>query len=153
MSLEKVKQVKADKPFKPADLIVYGVVLLLAAALAAAVYLAPSGGKPQGITVTVGDETVFDYDFSKNEAVKISGCCEVEYGDKITVKITAGGGYNVIEIDRLNRSVKVTDADCRSRECVFTAAITDNRGVIYCSPHRMRIQPYGFRDGGKDVTA
>ncbi|MDE5729708.1 MAG: NusG domain II-containing protein [Clostridia bacterium] len=67
--------------------------------------------------------------------------------NSLKIKVTANGGYNVIEIDKAERSVKVTEADCGKRDCVYTAAITDNSGMIYCSPHKLRILPYDFDSG------
>lgn len=64
--------------------------------------------------------------------------------NSLKIKITANGGYNVVEINIKERAVKVTEADCGKRDCVYTAAITNSSGMIYCSPHKLRILPYDF---------
>ncbi len=64
--------------------------------------------------------------------------------NKLVIKIISNGGYNVACIDTKERTVKVIEADCGKRDCVYTAAITDSGGMIYCSPHQLRILPFDF---------
>ena len=86
---------------------------------------------------------VYEYDFGKGEISRSSAVETLsEDGGVITLKVTAGGGYNVVEIGR--DSVKVTEADCPKKDCVFTSAIKDNGGIIYCLSHGLKIIPANY---------
>lgn len=144
MSLKKVQQVKKDRGFKPADLIVYGLIAALVAALFIAVFATRDTSPLSGVRVYVGAEVVFEYNFSSGEYSAAEGV-EVTHGDVIGVRIEVDGGYNVLEINPSARTAKVTQADCRGQDCVHTPAITDNSGIIYCSPHGVKIVPFGLK--------
>ena len=118
MSLRKVAQVKNDKGFKIWDLIIYGAVILLAAALFIAVFATRNTDPLSGVKISVRDgvfsgyKVVFEYGFN-SEPVYDSEAVEVEVkGDilKVTVK-THGGGFNIIEIDKRARTATLTDAN------------------------------------------
>ncbi len=146
MSLKKVTQVKADKGFKIWDLIVYGAVALIIAAIFLAVFLTKDDSPLKGVRIYTQDAAVFEYDFQSGEYKNLSPESVTVEEDESAIKITvsAGGGYNVVFIDLKEKSVKVTEADCGKRDCVYTAAITDSSGMIYCSPHKLRILPFDY---------
>ncbi len=150
MSLKKVEQVKGDKLFRLADLIIYGVIAALAAALFFALFLTRDGGDLRGIRIYVRDKIVFEYDFEENSYEIKDGCAEIteKSGDVLILKITAENGYNIVRIDGSARSVSVTEADCRSRDCVHTPPIADNGSIIYCSPHFLLIEPFNRTEDG-----
>ncbi|MCM1236817.1 MAG: NusG domain II-containing protein [Ruminococcus flavefaciens] len=153
MSLKKVGQVKADKGFKIWDLVVYGVIAVLVVALFIVVFTTRDTSPLSGVRISVKNEVVYEYDFGKGEISKNGEYAEVlsENSEKLILKITAGGGYNVVEIDK-GGAVKVTEADCGKGDCVFTPQIKDNGGIIYCSPHGLKIVPYDFDiDGGNII--
>lgn len=148
MSLKKVEQAKQDKGFRKGDLVVYGVLALLIAATFLALFLVRDTSPLQGIDVYIDNELVLEYSFEE-DAPKISSgtdCAEIvrNDGEMLVIRFSCGGGYNVVEIDKTLRSVAVTDADCASKECVAMRNITDNSGIIYCSPHRLMILPGGY---------
>lgn len=151
MSLKKVTEVKADKGFKFWDLAVYGAVILIIAVIFLAVFLTKDTSPLKGVKIYSDEALVFEYDFETAEYKNSSPeSVTVESAENVLkIKVTANGGYNVVEIDKNERSVKVTEADCGKRDCVYTAAVTDNGGMIYCSPHKLRILPYDFE---KDDT-
>ena len=160
MSLKKVESVKADKGFKLPDLIVYGVIILLVAVLFIAVFATRNTDPFQGVKVYVNQQAVMSYDFNKGglkglEVTAKDGSVEVPESvtDSVfTVKVNVGDGYNVIRIDQSARSVKIIEANCGTRDCVHTRAVENNNGIIFCSPHRLRIIPFNFEvedDGGK----
>ena len=160
MSLKKVESVKSDKGFKLADLIIYGAIILLVAALFIAVFATRNTDPFQGVKVYVNQQAVLSYDFNKGglkglEVTAKDGSVEVPegvVGDIFTVKVRVGEeGYNIIRIDQSARSVKIIEANCGTRDCVHTRAIENNNGIIFCSPHRLRIIPFDFEvedDGG-----
>ncbi|MDE6356623.1 MAG: NusG domain II-containing protein [Clostridia bacterium] len=180
MSLKKVTQVKADKGFKIWDLIIYGAVALIIAVIFIAVFVTRDASPLKGVKIYTDEVLVFEYNFTDGEyknyspqtvviiekplAVQSVGSHVILHDppvilrlaeespaeNTLKIKVTANGGYNVIEIDKAERSVKITEADCGKRDCVYTAAITDNSGMIYCSPHKLRILPYDF-DAGDNI--
>ncbi len=151
MSLKKVAQVKNDKGFKIWDLIIYGAVILLAAALFIAVFATRNTDPLSGVKISVRDgvfsgyKVVFEYGFN-SEPVYDSEAVEVEVkGDilKVTVK-THGGGFNIIEINKRARTATVTDANCKSRRCVYTPTIKDNNRDIHCDTHGLKVEPFAY---------
>jgi len=144
MSLKKVTQVKADKGFKIWDLVVYGAVLIIIAAIFLAVFLTKDESPLKGVRIYVQDTAVFEYDFQSGEYKNAESVAVEKEENGLKITVSAGGGYNVVFIDLKEKSVKVTEADCGKRDCVYTAAITDNGGMIYCSPHKLRILPFDF---------
>ncbi len=152
MSLKKVGQVKADRGFKIWDLLVYGIIILIAAVLFVVVFTTRDTSPLTGIRIYSANDVVFEYNFVKSEYTVLDETC-VEVTDDgeefllITLRFD-GGGYNCVEIDKRG-SVKVTSADCGKKDCTYSPEIKDNSGMIYCLPHRLKILPYGFDvDGG-----
>ncbi len=148
MSLKKVGQAKKDKGFKVFDLIVYGVIIIIIAALFIAVFATRDAGDLKGIRVSINNVAVFEYDFGTDCANILvdDGSVEItENGEKkLIVSITAGDGdYNVMTVDKIGKSVSVTDANCRGKECVYLPPIKDNSRMIFCAPHRLIIEPSG----------
>lgn len=146
MSLNKVTEVKADKGFKIRDLAVYGAVILIIAVIFIAVFVTRDTSPLKGVKIYTDEVLVFEYNFTngeyKNSSLETVTVTPAE--NSLKIKITANGGYNVVEINTKERTVKVTEADCGKRDCVYTAAITNSSGMIYCSPHKLRILPYDF---------
>lgn len=155
MSLKKIDEVKRDRGFKIRDLIIYAVIALAVAAVFLSVFLTRDRAGLSGISVSVNDATVFEYDFSTRsydiaDETRVVG---LDYdGDVLYVKIACDNGYNIISIDVNRREAGVSDADCRGKDCLYQK-ITDKSGIIYCSPHRLRVIPYEFEgdDGNIEV--
>lgn len=142
MSLKKVKKVKEDRGFKPADLIIYGLIAVLVAALFIAVFASRDTSPLSGVRVYAGGDVVFEYDFNSKEYKAHGDNVTVTDGEVLKVRVDINGGYNIIEINPSARTAKVAEADCRGQDCVHTPAITDNSGIIYCSPHGLKIEPF-----------
>lgn len=161
MSLGKIDQIKSDKPFKLPDLIIYAIIVLLAAAVLAVIFTVRDNGALDGIQILSRRVEVFEYDFSKDEyslfdrTFEKAGVADIEItdGDILTVKITlSGGDYNTVAIDKKARSAYVTEANCRTHDCVSTPAIKDSGGIIYCSLHLLQIVPLNYpQDDGKFI--
>lgn len=149
MSLKKVTQVKKDKGFKIFDLIIYGAIIALVAVLFIVWFTVSDRTPLGGVRVSVEGQVVFEYDFQKDEYEVLSDCVTVEEsGDKLTVTVIPHAGErNVIVIDKKG-TVTVTEADCYGKDCKYMPDIKDNSGIIYCSPHKLRIEPLYFEDGG-----
>lgn len=140
MSLKKIQQVKRNKAFVIWDVIVYGVIIAVTLAIFLAVFLTRDTSPLKGVRISVEDLVVYEYNFESGDE-KLNEAF-VEKLDDGKIKVTSKYGYNIIEIE--SGGVKVTDADCGKLDCVYTGEIKDNSGIIYCSPHKLKIQPYGF---------
>lgn len=147
MSLKKVRQVKADKGFKIWDLAVYGAVAIVAVVIFLAVFLTRDSSPLEGVRVYSRGTPVFEYVFGKDEyKILGDGAAEVVVTDgdgELTVRVTTDDGYNVISVNK-SGGVKVTEADCKNKDCVYIPEITDNGGIIFCSPHGLRVVPFDY---------
>lgn len=146
MSLEKIDKIKADKGFKLADLIIYAAIAVIIVAVFLAVFLTRDSGELSGISVSVNDNEIFTYSFSsrKYEVLDDERIGQIEENDEILyIEIFCDKGYNVLKIDIADGVVSISDADCRGGDCLYQK-IENNSGMIYCSPHRLRVVPYGF---------
>lgn len=140
MSLKKIKQVKEDKGFKIFDLVIYGAILLAVAAMFIAVFATRNGDPLTGVRIYYSAETVFEYEFGGEPVY--SDCVSVEETDAgLTVTVTVAEGKNVLYIDKQAKTAKMAEADCNGKQCTYFAAISDNNGLIYCNPHKLRIEP------------
>ncbi|MDE6613426.1 MAG: NusG domain II-containing protein [Clostridia bacterium] len=145
MSLKKIEQVKKDRGFKILDLIIYGAVLALVAALFIAVFTTRDTSALTGVKITVGTESVFEYEFG-GEPQKKADCVTVEEdGKSITVTVVTDGGTNVVYIDKAEKTAKMIEADCRGKQCMYFPELDNNSKYIYCSPHGVKVEPL-FRD-------
>lgn len=140
MSLKKVEQVKQDKGFKLFDLIIYGVILAVVAATFIAVFVTRDTSELSGIRVYAKAEVVFEYDFESVTLCK-DGVTYEEDGDGIKVKVEIDGDINIFYIEKAKRTVKMTEANCHGKQCVYSHEIEDNSSIIYCSPHSLKIEP------------
>ena len=158
MSLKKVNQVKKDRFFKIWDILIYGIVAVVIVALFLAVTLTQDTGALTGINIYYQDALAFTYDFDEDEydiRLKNNIRVEAENSDHITLIFCENGGsfdgptdYNIIEIDKRERTVQVTDADCSNRGCVYSQPLGETSRPIMCPTHNLRIEPSGYIDDG-----
>lgn len=160
MSLKKVEQVKKDRFFRVWDILVYGLVAAVIAALFIAWFVTRDTSALTAVNGYYGGNQVFSYDFVADELIIISpeNVREVpsESADELTlIFITDGGdfdgphGYNTIVFDKSARTVRVTESDCSGTwvpDCVVTGTVSDNSKPIICLPHRLEIYPAGYND-------
>ncbi len=159
MSLKKVNQVKKDRFFKIWDILIYGIVAVVIVALFLAVTLTQDTGALTGINIYYQDALAFTYDFDEDEyEIRLENNIrvEAENSDHITLIFCENGGsfdgptdYNIIEIDKRERTVQVTDADCSNyRGCVYSQPLGETSRPIMCPTHNLRIEPSGYIDDG-----
>lgn len=151
MSLNKVNSVKTDKGFKIWDLIIYAVLAVVIVALFIALNFALDKSAVSEFTVYYGDDAVYVYSFETNEGTvidekHIQENQETDQGLYLTFYGADSSEYNIIYIDKTEKSVNVTDANCSTfkKDCVYTVKITDKSQLITCMPHGMKIQPNGY---------
>lgn len=155
MSLEKIDRIKEDKGFKVWDLLVYGFIILSIAALFILFFFIGQGDPLTAINVYYNNNVILSYDFEQDK-YELSGRQYLqiigESDEELILKFSMhedGSGYNIIEINKTERWVSVTEADCSSRrDCVYMDKVTDTADVIMCTPHRLKIQSsdYQFTD-------
>ena len=141
MSLKKIEQVKKDRGFKLFDIIIYGAVLLIVAALFIAVFTTRNTDPLTGVKVTYKAQVVLEYEFGSG-IKSVSDQVELEENDGgLTLTIRSNGDYNVIYIDKSKKTVKMKDANCRGKQCLYFAEIKNNSGFIVCEPHGVKVEP------------
>ena len=160
MSLKKVEQVKKDRFFRVWDILVYGLVAEVIAALFIAWFVTRDTSALTAVNGYYGGNQVFSYDFVADELIIISpeNVREVpsESADELTLIFITDGGdfdgphdYNTIVFDKSARTVRVTESDCSGtwvQDCVVTGTVSDNSKPIICLPHRLEIYPAGYND-------
>lgn len=154
MSLNKVRQVHADKGFKIFDLIIYGAIIVLVTVLFIAVFTTRDKSPLSGFRITVGDTVVFDYSFDDDAFDMDENYIEITEAEQdkiIFVVHTEREGENTVLVDKSARSVEVTHANCGSKDCTV-GALKNNSGFIYCVPHSLRIVPYDFDPDSPDIN-
>ena len=142
MALKKIAQVKADKGFRIWDLILYGVITVLVVVLFIVIFTTSDTGSLTGVRITVKAQVVFEYEFGNDSPQHVSDGVTVEKdGDKITVTIQIDDDKNVVFIDTKKNTVKMIDANCKGKQCMYFAEMNDNSDFIYCSPHGLKVEP------------
>ena len=146
MALKKIEQVKKDRGFKLFDIIIYGSVLVLVAVLFIVLFTTQDKSSLTGISITVKAQVVFEYEFGKDSPHYIAENVAFEKTDGgFSVTIESDGDKNVIFIDTDKNTVKMVEANCRGKQCMYFAAMDDNSDFIYCSPHGLKLEPL-FKD-------
>ncbi len=136
------EDIKTRKPFVKRDVFVYVSILLLVACLFI-FFILFNNASSQGFKVEIREKTILSHvygkDFSITNEFKDSVVIERD-GDNYTVKILTENGYNLLFVNESEKSVKMKDGDCPSKNCVHMQAIT-NAGAIYCAPRELKVTP------------
>ena len=141
MALKKIEQVKKDRGFKLFDIIIYGVILLTVAALFIAIFTTRNTDPLTGVKITCKAQIVFEYNFDTGIKTKTDQV-EIEETDAgITLTIRTNDDFNIIYINKSKKTVKMKDANCRGKQCLYFAEMKNNSGSIICEPHGIIIQP------------
>lgn len=149
MSVKSIKTVREGRVFRPADLFVYGALLIIILALFAAFVFSRSTAPLSTLYVDVGGERVLAWTATGTDVAEAwRGRVDEESADgvtRVTVYIDeARTRFNVIEF--AESRAEITNANCSARkDCAHTAAIVDNGGVIICVPHQLKIYSPGDR--------
>lgn len=142
MSLKKIEQVKADKGFRIWDLIIYGVLVALVVVLFIVFFVTRNPDPLTGVRVFVKGDTVFEYEFGASPVAYSDAVTVTENDKSITVTVlTADDGINVIYIYKSAKTVKMQEANCKGKQCLYFSAIKNNSGYIICDPHGIKIEP------------
>lgn len=156
MAIKKIEQIKEGKWFRVWDLVAYGVIVVIIAALFLALFLSRDTSPADGIKISYNGTAVFTYDYASGKPEVLSESnIEIisDTDEKLTLIFYTAErkGHNTVVIDKVKKSVKVTEADCSTHmDCVYMPALTDKSSIISCTPHFMLIEPL-VRDGNITV--
>ena len=144
-----LSELKNSKPFHLFDLIVYLIVAAFIVAAFLFVFASKNNAASQGFYVLYDNEIAAEYLYDDGE-FKIKDEYSAHFfidGDKIFFYPNADGhtDYNIIFVDKANKTVKITDATCAGKDCTYQE-VSKNGGFIYCAPHKLKIVPMGLND-------
>lgn len=144
MKVDFFGSVKFSKPFKMFDILLYVIsfIVILTFLLG---FAFPKKDVSAGFKVELNGKTVLYYYFESQKVEITEGYSSLVeiIEDCITVYTDAEKTeYNVLKIDKVNNSVSVSGSNCSTRQdCVHTAPVNKNGGVIICMPHKLKILP------------
>ncbi len=128
-----------EKYFKRADIIVYAILIVIAACLFFTT-VKPRTSSGCAFTVQVKGEVVFKGDFQTKTYTVIREEAVKKLSDNVFEIITEKG-KNVIKIDWENSDVTVIETDCgTTKECTYMSL---KNGDIICVPHSLVIKSTG----------
>lgn len=137
---------KKKKFFSVCDLIVYVVIAVLLLSLFLGVYACNDTKNANGFKVMRGDREILSYTYgvglNVNRGYELNVTTD---GNKITLNFN--GEYNVLAVDDENMVVKVTDASCKTGDCISSGELS-NKGVIMCLPNGIKVLPLVEEDEG-----
>lgn len=99
----------------------------------------------QGFKVTINETTVLTHSYGKDFKVE-SGFEDVieitksNDGENFTIKFNFEHGFNTLIVNELEKTVKMQDSDCPSKNCTYMPEISSS-GAIYCAPRKLKISP------------
>ena len=145
MSNNTFAKIKKSTLFKKADLLIYLLVALIIAVTILSFVLF-NKKYATGFYVSVKGETFLSYDFETDKytiSQDKSGFIETKLdGEFIRFTITLeNGDYNVIAVNKVDKSAYIEDANCPHKDCVSFSPISlgKKNTLIYCSVHDLRI--------------
>lgn len=131
-----MKNELAKKPFKKWDLIIYGIIIIVAIVLFAVVF-ANTKNPDYSFEVTVDGSKVMVIDLEKSNYL-IYDKTIVKTDDGNNFLISSHLGFNLLVVNWEEKSLKITDTDCGlSKECTH---MNYKDGIIICAPHKLVIK-------------
>ena len=135
---------KKKKFFFVSDLFVYVIIAVFLLSLFLGIYACRDNSNAKGFKVMRGDREILSYTYgvglNVNRGYELNVTSD---GNKIT--LTFNGEYNVLTVDDENMVVKVTDASCKTGDCISSGELS-NKGVIMCLPNGIKVLPLAEDD-------
>ena len=153
---KQVLELKNQKQFRLADVILYAVIVAFVVGLFFA-FSKKTDLDFVGVDAQFDSKVIMTYRFD-SDALNVDG----DWQDKVTVardgeiirvKFNFGDEYNVLEIDRAKKCAKMIAADCsHHKECFneFPAIDSADKFTI-CVPHKLQIRGVGESKGEVSV--
>lgn len=141
--------VKKRKPFVIYDIVVYAAIVIVSVAFFLGIIVFPANDIAGGFKIVVDEKEIFVFYYAdcRYEIKDFDGQITVNLTDgekKFTVNVLffESGEHNTLSVNAEEKTVEVVDADCSARkDCVYTPAIKNGSGAIYCMPHKLKILP------------
>lgn len=140
-TIENIKDIKKSKPFKKGDIIVYVLIVILIVVLFIVFMNIKSNSEMQSISIYIDDANLFEYNCDTQEYKINDERISLEVSDNVlSVRVNLEKDeYNLIQIDIENKSAKMIESSCKTRDCVNSASIKSGSDVIICLPHHLKI--------------
>lgn len=146
--VNRVNQIKSQKPFFKTDFIIYFGVLLFALAVFLLTFVFKGNDKVDKIFIIQNERTIFEYSFSQDEFsfdLEKESQIEILTNDDKLLKLNVyfdqeKKQFNQVLFDKVENSACVFEANCSaSKDCVHFSPVKTNGDVIYCMPHKLKI--------------
>lgn len=158
MDKVKFEKIKSQKPFSKKDFFVFAILFVVIITLFISLIFLSKKSPTKGFRVLINNDQVLEFDFKTstakvNDAYKHKVLIDYE-SNKIIVYIDdSKTEFNEIQFDTKKNTVKISDSTCSlSKDCVFMPKISDDKGVIYCAPHALKILPLGDNLSNSPIT-
>ena len=145
-------RLKNSKPFHVLDISIYLVIALVVFVLFLGFVIIPhsnSNAQSKGFTVELDGKTIITYYYGtdsfdiNNDFIPLITKSKTENGFELTIYTSTNkDGFNLLTINEKQKTVKMTDSDCRSKQCTYLHEIGNN-GIIFCAPRSLKISPIG----------
>ena len=147
MDRVKFEKIKSQKPFSKKDFLVFAILFIVIITLFILLIFLSSKSPTKGFKVLIDNEQDLEFDYKTSIA-------KVDDANKIIVYIDeAKTKFNVILFDANNKTVEISDSTCSpSKDCAYMPKISDDKGVIYCAPHALKILPLGDNLSNSPIT-
>ena len=158
MNANKFEKIKSTKPFNKKDFFVYAILFVVILSLFLTLVLLSQKSPVKGFKVLIGNEIVLEFSFDTSSAKIKDGyqdLIDVDYeNNKITVYFNQEkNDFNEISYDITSKSVRMNNSTCsHSKDCVYMPKIIDDKGLIYCAPHELKILPLSEKLSNSPVT-
>ena len=136
-----LKDIKNAKPFSAHDLILYAVVIVITALSFLLFFTANKPKDLLGFDFYLDNVLAATYRFSGEEFFVKQEFSDMFLSDGDTITCFTNDDktdYNIVFIDKLNKSAVVKDANCHGKDCLKLSA-NQNGGFIYCAPHKLKV--------------
>lgn len=144
-----LSEIRTSKPFYPFDLIIYCILAVIVAGVFFIVFLTEKTGGEKGFKIIYDDKVAAEYYYKDGNLIIRDGFSAYFYESADGIYFYPDGelhdDYNLIAVDRENKTVTIKETTCAGRDCA-AMVITADGGFIYCAPHKLKIIPAGLND-------
>ncbi len=151
MKKDKIQDLAKNKPFNKFDFFALLGVLLFILFLFVSFVFFSTHDNSDGFIIQIDDVTVYSFNYSNKKHTinsQYEKFIEVDLENQTVTVYTDlnKNHFNKIKYDVKNKSVKMVESNCStSKDCVYMPEISDNLGIIYCAPRKIKILPIGGR--------
>ena len=147
----KIDRLKSSKPFHFMDVFIYVFLVVIIFLLFLFFIIIPTKKNDEslGFIVELNGKIIITYSYTLGELTIDDSISEfvqkneTDNGFILTLYNTKDKKeYNVLSVDNTEKSVKMIESTCRSKQCTYLHEIK-NSGIIYCAPRNLKISPIG----------